>query len=339
MKRHNLIILLLSIVFITLALLLIAVGSVNIPFADVFDILTGHPSENKAWNFIVFESRIPLLATTALAGAALAVSGLLLQTLFSNPLADPSILGVSTGSSFGVAVVLLISGGAIGNVFGGYFAILGGALIGALIVMAILLVFSASVKSSTMLLILGVLLSYLTSSGISLMNFFATQEGVHSFVIWGLGNFSGVTMKQLPLFAILVFLGLTASIFMVKPLNALLLGSRYAENLGINLRRVRNALLLIAGLLTAIVTAFCGPIGFIGLVVPHMARLMLRTSDHYRLMPVTMLTGAVVAMLCTLISVLPQENGLIPINAITPIIGVPVIVYIILNRRKIFYFN
>lgn len=339
MKRHNWIILLLSIVFVGLAVLLIAIGSVDIPFSDVFDILLGNPSENKAWNFIVFESRIPLLATTALAGAALAVSGLLLQTLFSNPLADPSILGVSTGSSFGVAVVLLLSGGAISNVFGGYIAILGGALIGALVVMAILLVFSASVKSSTMLLILGVLLSYLTSSGISLMNFFATQEGVHSFVIWGLGNFSGVTMKQLPLFAILVFVGLVASIFMVKPLNALLLGSRYAENLGINLRRVRNALLLIAGLLTAIVTAFCGPIGFIGLVVPHMARLLLRTSDHYRLMPVTMLSGAVVAMLCTLISVLPQENGLIPINAITPIIGVPVIIYIILNRRKIFYFN
>ena len=339
MKRHNWIILLLSIVFVGLAILLIAIGSVDIPFADVLDILLGNPSENKAWNFIIFESRIPLLATTALAGAALAVSGLLLQTLFSNPLADPSILGVSTGSSFGVAVVLLLSGGAISNVFGGYIAILGGALIGALVVMAILLVFSASVKSSTMLLILGVLLSYLTSSGISLMNFFATQEGVHSFVIWGLGNFSGVTMKQLPLFAILVFVGLVASIFMVKPLNALLLGSRYAENLGINLRRVRNALLLIAGLLTAIVTAFCGPIGFIGLVVPHMARLLLRTSDHYRLMPVTMLSGAVVAMLCTLISVLPQENGLIPINAITPIIGVPVIIYIILNRRKIFYFN
>ncbi len=317
---------------------LLLVGSVDIPAADVVDILRGHDVGNEAWRFIVVESRIPLAVTAALSGSALAVCGLLLQTAFNNPLADPSILGVSTGSSLGVAIVMLLGGGALYTGLGGYFATLGGALVGALAVMAILLFASTLVKSSTMLLIIGVLISYLTSSAISLLNFFATQEGVHSFVIWGMGNFSAVTMRQLPMFAATVVVGLLLSLMMIKPLNALLLGQRYAENLGVNLRTVRNTLLLLTGLLTAIVTAFCGPIGFIGLVVPHLARLLLGTSDHFRLIPATIVFGAVSASLCTLVSVLP-DSGLIPINAITPIVGVPVIIYVILNRKKIFYFN
>ena len=189
-----------------------------------------------------------------------------------------------------------------------------------------------------MLLIVGVLISYLASSALSLLNFFSTQEGVHSFVIWGMGNFSGVTLSQLPVIAVIISIGLILSILLIKPLNALLLGARYAENLGVNLKFMRNSLLLITGMLTAVVTAFCGPIGFVGLVVPHISRLLLGTSDHLRLIPTTILLGAIITMLCSLISVLPA-SGLIPINAITPIFGVPVIIFIILNRRKIFYFN
>lgn len=227
----------------------------------------------------------------------------------------------------------------LGVAAGGYVATLTGAFVGAMVVMALLLVMSNVVKSSTMLLIVGILIGYIASSAISLLNFFATEEGVHSFVIWGLGNFSGVTLRQLPIFAAVVVVGLAASLLLIKPLNALLLGRRYAENLGVNLRSTRNVLLVVTGLLTAVVTAFCGPIGFIGLVVPHVSRLLLRTSDHYRLIPVAILAGAVVAMACTLVSVLPMDNGMIPINAITPIVGVPVILYVIINRRKIFYFN
>ena len=328
----------LTVALIATVFALLLVGSVDIPAADVVDILLGHDIGNVAWRFIVVESRIPLAVTAVLSGAALAVCGLLLQTAFNNPLADPSILGVSTGSSLGVAIVMLLGGGALYTSLGGYFATLGGALVGALAVMAILLFASTLVKSSTMLLIIGVLISYLTSSAISLLNFFATQEGVHSFVIWGMGNFSAVTMRQLPMFAATIAIGLLLSLMMIKPLNALLLGQRYAENLGVNLRTVRNTLLLLTGLLTAIVTAFCGPIGFVGLVVPHLSRLLLGTSDHFRLIPATIILGAVCASLCTLVSVLPS-SGLIPINAITPIVGVPVIIYVILNRKKIFYFN
>ena len=327
--------LILSIIGLSIALLL--VGSVDIPVSGVFNVICGK-SSNRAWEFIVLESRLPLIVTSCLSGAALAVCGLLLQTSFNNPLADPSILGISTGAGLGVALLLLLSGGALYTSFGGYIAILFGALIGAFLIMMILLLFSTIVKSANMLLIVGVLISYLASSAISLLNFFSTQEGVHSFVIWGLGNFSGVTTKQLPFFSIVILVGIIGAMALIKPLNALLLGERYAENLGVNLKRTRNMLLLITGLLTAIVTAFCGPIGFIGLVVPHLARLMLGTSDHLRLMPITILSGGTIAMICSFLSVLPY-SGIIPINAITPIIGVPVIIFIVINRRKIFYFN
>lgn len=329
-----------------LALLIVGnllIGSVDIAPSAVFGILFGNGSDNAAWEAIILHTRIPMIVTAALSGAALAVSGLLLQTAFNNPLAGPSILGVSTGASFGVAVVMLATGSAIGGILsetvGTYLAVLTGALLGAGIVLIVLLVFSSVVQSATMLLIIGILVSYLASSAVSLLNFFATEEGVHSYVIWGLGNFSGVSSTQLPVFSSIIIGALLTSMLLVKPLNAMLLGTRYAENLGVNTKRIRNTLLLITGILTAVVTAFCGPIGFIGLVVPHIARILLNTSNHTRLLPATILSGAVVALLCTLISVLPKSYGIIPINAITPIIGVPIIIYIIINRKKIQYFN
>ena len=330
------------------ALLLLAagnllIGAVDIPAAEVLGVLAGHESENYAWQIIVTQTRLPMIVTAALAGAALAVSGLLLQTVFNNPLADPSILGVSTGSGLGVAIVMLAFGGSIGTVFGttfgGYVSILLGAMLGAAVGVIARRMVSMVVKGATMLLIIGIMVSYLASSAISFLNFFSTESGVHSYVIWGLGNFSGVTARQLPLMAVPLLAALAWAALMVKPLNAMLLGSRYAENLGVNLRRVRNELLIITGVLTAVVTAFCGPIGFIGLVVPHIARLLLRTSNHNRLIPATVLAGMVVALLCNLISVLPTSVGVMPINAITPVIGVPIIIYIILNRKRIFYFN
>ena len=333
-----------AIIIAMLIMLIVAnllIGSVDIDPLAVWQIVTGRGHENHVWEIIILNTRLPMIATAALSGAALSVSGLLLQTAFNNPLAGPSILGVSTGASFGVAVVMLASGSALWltQSVGTYMTILIGALAGAALVLIVLLLFSTMVHSSTMLLIIGILVSYLTSSAVSLLNFFATEEGVHSYVIWGLGNFSGVTPSQLPFFAFFIIATLALSTTLVKPLNALLLGTRYAENLGVNTKRTRNSLLIITGILTAGVTAFCGPISFIGLVVPHIARLVLNTSNHNRLLPTTMLAGATVALLCTLISVLPQQVGVIPINAITPIIGVPIIIYIIINRKNIQYFN
>lgn len=190
-----------------------------------------------------------------------------------------------------------------------------------------------------MLLITGIMIGYIASSAIALLNFFATAEGVQSYMIWGLGNFGGVSLQQMPAFALVTVAGLFGSLLLIKPLNALLLGERYAENLGVNTGRVRNWLLVVTGLLTAITTAFCGPVAFIGLAVPHIARMILRTANHNSLLPVTILSGGAVALLCNLICVLPGEAGIIPLNAVTPIIGAPVIIYVIISQRNPQHFN
>ena len=277
--------------------------------------------------------------TALLAGAALAVAGLLLQTAFNNPLAGPSILGIDTGASLGVAVVMLASNMLhIANGMSGGIAAVGGAFVGATAIMAVILFFSTFVRDNLMLLIIGIMVGYLASSLISLLNFFATSQQVHAYTMWGLGNLGNVTLQQLPLFATLSLTGLLISVLLIKPLNAMLLGTRYAENLGINIKTTRNLLLLSTGLLTATVTAYCGPVAFIGLSVPHIARLLLQSSNHNSLLPVTMLCGAAVLLLCNLVSTLPS-GGIIPINAVTPVIGAPVIIYVIVNQRKINYFN
>lgn len=320
----------------------LAFGSVDIPLKAVGNILLGGEVEKESWQFIVWESRVPQCITALLCGAALSASGLMLQTVFNNPLADSSILGISSGASLGVALVLLAGGGSIvaGEfALSGFLSVVAGAFAGAVLVMAVIMFLSVVIKNNVMLLIAGIMIGYVVSSVISLLNFFSTVEGVHSFVIWGMGNFGGVSMAQLPGFSIVTLLGLLVAILLIKPLNALLLGTRYAENLGINIRRIRNWLLLATGLLTAVTTAFCGPVAFIGLAVPHMARLMLGTSNHNSLMPVTLLTGSAVALLCNLICILPGEAGIIPLNAVTPLLGAPVIIYVIVNQRKIQYFN
>jgi iron complex transport system permease protein len=337
MQRRTVAIISFTALIVILFPMLMIVGSVDIPPSEVWATLTGGEVSREAWRVIVLETRIPSACTAAIAGAALSVAGLLLQTTFDNPLAGPSILGVSTGSSLGVAIVMLAIGGA--GSLAGQSAVLAGALAGAMLIMVILVTMSSLVRSATMLLIVGILIGYLSSSAISLLNFFATQEGVHSYVIWGLGNFYGVSTERLPAFAAIAVALLAASLLFIKPLNALLLGQRYAENIGVRTIRVRNRLLLLSGALTALVTAACGPIGFIGLVVPHIARLSTGTSNHAVLLPATILAGAATGLLCALISVLPSQWGVMPVNAITPVIGVPVIVYIILRRRKIFYFN
>ena len=341
-SRYIITVIALTLLLVLLALACLAFGSVDIPVGRIVDILSGKGSGNKAWDIIILQSRIPMIATAALAGAALSISGLLLQTTFNNPLAGPSILGVSSGAGLGVAIVILAMGGSLGGLLGenvgSYIAILVGALIGAGVVLVLLIAFSMIVRSNTMLLIIGILVSYLTSSVVQLLNSVATEEGVHNYVSWGFGNFSGVSVAQMPVYAGIIILALIGSALMVKPLNAMLLGSRYARNLGVNVTRSRNVLLLITGVLTAVVTAFCGPIGFIGLAVPHIARLSLGTSNHSRLIPATILAGADIALVCALVSVI-NPHGIIPINAITPIIGVPIILYIILNRRRIQYFN
>ena len=326
----------LGLLIVILFILNLVMGSIRIPVSDVFSILLGDESEKASWRFIVLESRLPQAITAVLCGGALAVSGLMLQTAFRNPLAGPSIFGINSGAGLGVALVMLLLGGSIsaGSVsISGFVAILIAAFIGAMAVMAIIFFFSNIVRNNVMLLIIGIMIGYISNSAISLLNFFATDEGVKSYMVWGMGSFGGVSMKTMPVFASVSILGLIGSLLLIKPLNALMLGDRYAENLGIDILRTRNWLLIVTGLLTAITTAFCGPVAFIGLAVPHIARLILTTDNHRVLLPATILCGAVIALICNLICFLPGENGVIPLNAVTPIMGAPVIIYVIAKKH------
>ena len=325
----------LTLVIVVLFILNLMMGSVSIPVEDTIRILMGEGSVKPSWQYIILESRMPQALTAILCGGALAASGLMLQTAFRNPLAGPSIFGINSGAGLGVALVMLFLGGSIsaGSVsLSGFVAVLTAAFAGAMAVMTLIFFFSTIVRNHVMLLIIGIMIGYISNSAISLLNFFATDEGVRSYMVWGMGSFGGVSMRMMPVFACITLLGLLGCLLLIKPLNALMLGDRYAENLGVNIIRTRNWLLIVTGILTAVTTAFCGPIAFIGLAVPHITRLLLTTDNHRSLLPATILMGAVIALLCNLITVLPGETGVIPLNAVTPLIGAPVIIYVIIKR-------
>lgn len=336
MKRNVSIILLLVAGIIVLFAMSLIVGSVRIPLADVCDILFDKFDGKESWKYIIMENRLPQALTAMLCGASLAVCGLMLQTAFRNPLAGPDVFGISSGAGLGVAIVMLFLGGSVSTTLftvSGFLAILTSAFIGAIVVTMIILFLSTMVRNSVLLLIVGLMVGYVSSSAVALLNFFASEEGVKSYMVWGLGNFGGVSMDHMLLFALLCLVGIIASIFLIKPLNIMLLGTQYAESLGINIRQIRNLLLVTVGLLTAVTTAFCGPISFIGLAIPHISRLLFRTDNHQILLPGTVLTGAVIALFCNLVCYLPGELGIIPLNAVTPLIGAPVIIYVIIKRR------
>lgn len=321
---------------VVLLLLSLFRGAVDIPVGSVLSILGGGDATNASWRFIVLESRLPQAFTALLAGASLAVCGLLMQALFRNPLADPSVLGISSGAGLGVAVVMLFFGGgiAVGTLsLGGFAAVLVGAFAGAMAVALVMLFLSSVMRSNAMLLIVGIMTGYMASSVIMLLSYFATVDGIRSYMLWGMGNFASVSSERLPLFALVSLSCLVSASLLVKPLNVLVLGMQYASNLGIGTRRVRNAILLVTGLLTATTTAFCGPVAFVGLAVPHMSRLMLRTDDYRMLLPMTMLLGIDLALLCNIACTLPSSGGVLPVNALTPVVGVPVILYIMLRKH------
>lgn len=334
--NKNLLLLVAGVVLLFLLFMLnVFCGAVDVPYVEVFKALAGE-STNEMWRLIVVETRLPQAIVALLAGAAISVAGLILQTLFNNPLAGPEVLGINSGAGLGVALVMLLSHGAVvSGAFGGFVAVLLGAFIGALLVIALILSLSSMLKNKLYLLIAGVSISYLVSSVISVLNYFATSEGVHSYMIWGMGSFGAVSMGQMLWFALPLLLLLAVVLFMMKPMNALLLGDDYAANLGVDVMGTRVVLLAVTGLLTAVVTAFCGPVAFIGLAVPHIARLSLKTGNHRLLLPATMVVGASVALLCNLLTMLPGESGMLPLGAITPLVGAPVIIYVVLKECRL----
>ena len=336
MKREALIFSLTGIGAVALFLLSLFIGAVDIPVSTVLEILCGSDDANASWRFIVIESRLPQALTAVLAGGSLAVCGLLMQALFRNPLADPSILGVSSGAGLGVALVMLFFGGGIavgGLSVIGFVAILFAAFAGALVVTLLMLLVSQIVRGNSTLLIVGIMVGYLSASATMLLNYFSSADGVRSYMLWGMGNFSSVSPDRLVLFASVALCCVAVSVLLVKPLNVLVLGRQYAENIGVNTRLLRNVILLVTGMLTAVTTAFCGPIAFIGLAVPHVSRLLLHTDDYRLLLPLTIAVGAFVALLCNVASAFAPDGGVLPVNALTPLVGVPVILYIMLRKQ------
>lgn len=320
----------------------ILTGSTHISPSDAFNVLTGMCRENETVRIIILQSRLPMTIGAILSGASLATAGLLMQTTFRNPLAGPSVLGVSSGASLGVAVVMLgfsIFSDKFDFFISNEIGSLIGAIAGCCVVMMLLLMLSYKLRNINMLLIAGIMISYFVSSLVSVLNYLAPAEGVKSFVVWGMGSFMGLTMEDLPLMTILIVLSLIASFFLCKPLNALLLGERYAINLGYNMSHLRLALLVVSGVLTAVTTAYCGPISFIGLIAPHLARMLFSTSNHYHILPGTMIIGAIITTFCAIIALIPTSGGIIPVNVVTPIIGVPIIIYILIKGNRLKYFN
>jgi iron complex transport system permease protein len=318
----------------------LAVGSVSIPFDQIVTVLFGGQAERTSWTNIVLKFRLPKTTTAMLAGAALGVSGLMMQTFFRNPLAGPFVLGISSGASLGVALVVLSVGTIGGSLLAGFgltgdMLLASAAALGAGVTMFAVLLVAGRVQSSMTLLILGLMMGYLVSAAVSLLLYFAIPERIQAYISWTFGSFGGVTWDQMPILAGGVSVGLVIALGLTKSLNALLLGEGYARSLGMNIGLTRIAIVSATAMLAGTVTAFCGPIGFIGIAVPHLCRSLFNTSDHRVLVPGTILMGAMVALVAALIAEVPGGNLILPLNAVTALIGAPVVIAVILRRRNL----
>lgn len=339
-KPVTLYILLLALSIGVLFLLNLFLGSVDIPFRSIWNILWGmDEGESVIWQNIIWKSRVPQALTAMVAGAGLAVSGLQMQTVFRNPLAGPSVLGISSGASLGVAFVVLLSG-SIGGIalsrlgFMGEIALTMAAIIGALSIMALIVYVSQKVHGNVTLLIIGVMIGYVANAVIGVLKFFSVEEDIRAYVIWGLGSFARVSGNQIMVFVCIMAVLLPLSFLLIKTLNLLLLGDAYARNLGLNIKRARLQVIACSGVLVAIVTAYCGPITFLGLAVPHLCRGIFRSSDHRILMPASLLAGAALALLCNLIARMPGFEGALPVNSVTALVGAPVVVSVLFKKRR-----
>jgi len=338
LRPSLLVVLLIALLFVFL--MTISLGSVDIPVDQILIVLTGGEAERNSWTNIILKFRLPKATTAMLAGAALGVSGLLMQTFFRNPLAGPFVLGISSGASLGVALVVLGAGtvgGALlaGFGLGGDLLLAAAAAIGAGLTMFLVLLVASRVKSSMTLLILGLMMGYLVSALVSLLLYFAVPERIQAYISWTFGTFSGVTWDQMPILAGGVVIGLAIAMLLTKSLNALLLGEGYARSLGMNLMVARISIVSATALLAGVVTAFCGPIGFIGIAVPHLCRSLFNTSDHRILVPGTILMGAIVALIASLMAEVPGNNLVLPLNAVTALIGAPIVIGVILRQRNL----
>lgn len=321
------------------AVLAVSVGSVSIPFGAVGSYVIGGDAGDPTWTVLLDRIRVPRVVTAALAGAGLAVAGLMMQTLFANPLADPYILGVSSGASLGVAVVTLGSGAAAA----GFVAVTGAGRVGVVVaaavgsaaVLGLVLFLGRWVRSVVTLLILGVMISSAVGALVSLLLAFADPARLQQYVLWGLGSFGGVTRSDLWVLGPSVAAGVVAAVLLGRPLNTLLLGERYARSMGVNVAAVRAVAVVATALIAGTITAYCGPIAFLGIAVPHLARLVIGTSDHRVLLPAAVLMGVIVSVLCAVVAQLPGTDAVLPINVVSALIGAPVVAAVLLRSRRL----
>ena len=316
----------------------LSIGSVSIPLDQVFDILIGKTVDQKSWKNIILNFRLPRAITAVLAGVGLSISGLFMQTYFRNPLAGPFVLGISAGASLGVALVVLggLGLGAFIQVSSpGNWTTISGAIFGSSLVFFVVLFFSGKVNNNTSLLIIGLMFSSITSSVVGILQYFGSAENIQFYLMWTFGDLGGVTKDELTVLIPIMLFGTVASIFLIKPLNILQLGESYAQNAGLNIKTTRYGIILLTALLTGTTTAFCGPVAFIGLAVPHIARMATNTSDHRAILPVTALIGAVILLICDIASRLPGFAQTLPLNAVTSLFGGPLVIWLILKRKNL----
>ena len=339
MKRHIIFLVLIFISILIFFLLNLILGTISIPLNSIWRILFNAGEESVIWQNIIWKSRFPQTITALFAGAGLSISGLQMQTVFRNPLAGPSELGISSGASLGVAFIILLSGSIAGTAlsklgFFGEVAISIAAIAGAMAVMAIIIAISQRVRGNVILLIIGVMIGYIATAIIGVLKFFSNDEDVRAYVIWGLGSFSKVSGNQVYTFACIMIVLIPISFLLIKTLNLMLLGEGYARNLGLNVKRARLSVIACSCVITAIVTAYCGPIVFLGLAVPHLCRTIFMSSDHRILMPAVTLTGASLALFCNLVARMPGFEGALPINSVTALIGAPIVISVLFGKRK-----
>ena len=321
-----------------LMLLNISLGSIKIPFNEVINCLMGNEASKTSWEYIILNFRLPKAFTAVLVGIALSISGLLMQTLFRNPLAGPYVLGLSSGASLGVAIVLLGAGivpTALSQIFTSSYGLVFASGIGSALVLFAVLFVSQRLKDTMSILIVGLMFGSLTSAIVSVLSYFTTAEQLQKYTFWQMGSLGNLSWHNVTFLTIITIIGLGLSFLVIKPLDALLLGERYANSLGINFKRTRYIILIATSLLAGSITAFVGPIAFIGLAVPHMAKLIFQTSNHFILFWSTALIGSITLLLCDIVAQLPGSDVTLPINAITSIIGAPVVIWLLVRKRKI----
>ncbi|RKF03061.1 iron complex transport system permease protein [Tenacibaculum lutimaris] len=330
---------LLFVILLVLFITNISLGSVSIPLKEIFNLLSGGVASKSSWETIIISYRLPKAITAILVGSGLSISGLLMQTLFRNPLAGPFVLGISSGASLGVALLILGS-----SVFGGFFlvaiysnwALAIAASAGSFLVLSSVIIAANRVRNTMSILIIGLMFGSLTSAVISVLAFFSEAEQIQQYLFWSFGSLGNLTWAELSVFGIIYLVGILGTFLVIKPLNSFLLGENYAKSLGINIKKSRNIILLITSILTGVITAFSGPIAFVGLAVPHIAKMIFSTSNHKILLPAVALIGAIILLICDSIAQLPTSEFTLPINAITSLFGAPVVIWLLIRKKKIY---